>query len=68
MPIQTVLLSIDRVSTTVGKAAAWLLIALTVLVCDTVEDTDAVGHVVCDGLGEPDARPVMDVDDEIDAE
>ncbi|MEI7444982.1 MAG: TRAP transporter small permease subunit [Burkholderiales bacterium] len=33
MSTQTFLLSIDRVSTAVGKAAAWLLIALTLLVC-----------------------------------
>jgi TRAP-type mannitol/chloroaromatic compound transport system permease small subunit len=36
MPIQTFLLSIDRVSTAVGKAASWLLIALTILVCTEV--------------------------------
>lgn len=36
MSTQTFLLSIDRISTAVGKAAAWLLIALTVLVCAEV--------------------------------
>jgi TRAP-type mannitol/chloroaromatic compound transport system permease small subunit len=36
MSTQTFLLSIDRISTAVGKAAAWLLIALTVLVCTEV--------------------------------
>ena len=33
MTIQSFLFAIDRISTTVGKAAAWLLIALTALVC-----------------------------------
>jgi TRAP-type mannitol/chloroaromatic compound transport system permease small subunit len=36
MSIQTFLLTIDRISTAVGKAAAWLLIALTILVCGEV--------------------------------
>jgi TRAP-type mannitol/chloroaromatic compound transport system permease small subunit len=36
MTTQSFLFSIDRISTAVGKAAAWLLIALTVLVCAEV--------------------------------
>ena len=36
MSIKLFLLTIDRISTAVGKAAAWLLIALTVLVCAEV--------------------------------
>jgi len=36
MTTQSFLFTIDRISTTVGKAAAWLLIALTVLVCAEV--------------------------------
>jgi len=36
MTTQSFLFSIDRISTAVGKAAAWLLIALTVLVCTEV--------------------------------
>lgn len=36
MSTQAFLLSIDRISTGVGKAAAWLLIALTILVCTEV--------------------------------
>lgn len=36
MSTRTFLLTIDRISTAVGKAAAWLLIALTVLVCAEV--------------------------------
>ena len=51
MTIQSFLFAIDRISTTVGKAAAWLLIALTALVCIEVFRRYALMQARFCGLG-----------------